>query len=277
MDRWQFCAALGSGLVLGAWPAALLAQGALPSSPLDAPGAINLAGRLRMLSQRSVKAYLMLGQGIEVQRAQPLLLSSLERIEAHLQSLRAWQPTPKVSAALGALAAASKPCLLVLRATPSKAGASALYDASDALQQAAHTTTLAYEQVNASPIEHLIALAGRQRMLSQRMAMLYLYCAWGLYDAPAHVELHLSRARFIPELAQIEASQLATPQIRSDIAAIRREWEPYQARLLAQTAPAQMRQDAPAVVELSERLLVALEALVERIVALARATPATAR
>ncbi|MFZ1831806.1 MAG: type IV pili methyl-accepting chemotaxis transducer N-terminal domain-containing protein, partial [Pseudomonadales bacterium] len=54
------------------------------ATPIDVVSAVNMAGRQRMLSQRMVKAYLMLGQGIAPEDARTLLQGSIAQFEAHL-------------------------------------------------------------------------------------------------------------------------------------------------------------------------------------------------
>jgi quinol monooxygenase YgiN len=228
-----------------------------------------------MLSQRIVKAYLMLGQGIAADDARTILQGSINQFESQLAALKAFQPTPAVRTAVANLEGAWKKCKPLLAAAPGKANAVELYDVSEALQQAAHLTTVAYENVNLAPIDHLIGIAGRQRMLSQRMAKFYFYRTWGLYDEPANVELHLTRAHFTAVLIQIESSPLASPQIKAGVEKIWREWEPYQQALFASREPAKMRGDASRVAVLSERMLAVIEELVAQLVSQAHAQGAT--
>ncbi len=273
MDRLQFCAWLLAGPVFVVQPLAGYAQAPPSAAKMVAASAVDVAGRLRMLSQRMVKAYLMLGQGVAVDDARIILRGSIDQFDSQLAALQAFQPTPVVRSALVKLQGAWKLCKTLLTAVPSQTGGVEIYDASETLQQRAHAVTLAYEQVTGAPIDHLVSIAGRQRMLSQRMAKFYFYRTWGLFDAPADMELHLSRAHFTAVLAQMENSQLATAQVKAGVARIRREWEPYQLTLFASNVPETMRRDAPRVAELSERVLVATEELVGQLVAQAQAAP----
>lgn len=274
MDRLRFCVCLLAGLAFAASPSSVHAQASpAAATKMDTASAVNMAGRLRMLSQRMVKAYLMLGQGIAADDARTTLQGSINQFESELTALKTLQPTPMVRSALAKLEAAWPKCKALLTAAPSKAGAVELYDANEALQQAAHSATLAYEQINATPLDHLISIAGRQRMLSQRMAKFYFYRTWGLNDDAADMELHLSRAHFTAVLIQIESSQLASAQIKAGVARIRREWEPYQQLLFASREPTKMRGDAARVAELSERVLAATEELVAQLVAQAQGAP----
>ncbi|ODU48916.1 MAG: hypothetical protein ABS92_07245 [Thiobacillus sp. SCN 63-374] len=64
MDKLLFGACLLAGFPLVASPSFALAAVSAVETRLDAASAVSVAGEQRMLSQRMVKAYLMLGQGI---------------------------------------------------------------------------------------------------------------------------------------------------------------------------------------------------------------------
>lgn len=279
MNRLSFCAWLLAGLPLAAAPAFVHAvePPALTAAKPDAVSAVHMAESQRMLSQRMAKAYLMLGQEIGTEEAGRILQSSIRQFEAQLAALKAFQPTPAVRSAVAALEGAWKSCKVVLGAAPSKRGAVELYDANEALQQAAHSAALAYEDVAGLAAERSASVAGRQHMLLQRMAKFYFYRTWGLYDAPADMELHLSRAHFTAVLSQIERSPLASAPVKAGAAQVRREWEPYQQALFASEDPARMRRDAARVAELSERVLGVAENLAARIAAEGRGSRLVAR
>jgi len=269
MNRFLLHAGLAAALALATAGASAGggSAAAAPAAGLDNATAVNIAGRQRMLSQRMVKGYLMLGQDIAAEDARRILRESIDQFESQLAALKAYQPSPGVEQALAALETAWAQCSALLAAPPSKAGADELYDANETLQRAAHRATLAYERVTDAPLEHLVNLAGRQRMLSQRMAKFYFYRTWGVYDAPADMELHLSRAHFTAVLNQIEVSPLASPPVRERLARLRREWEPYEELLFASKRPEEMRRDAARVAALSEQVLAGIEELVGLILA----------
>src|SRR5574340_96865 len=273
VDRLRFFVWLLAGLAFAASPSLVHAQTPPPAAAakMDTATAVNIAGRERMLSQRIVKAYLMLGQGIAADDARTILRESINQFESQLAALKAFQPTPAVRTTVADVERAWKKYKPLLAAAPSKTDAVEFYDASDALLGAAHLMTVAYEGVSRAPIDHLIGIAGRQRMLSQRMAKFYFYRTWGLYDEPAYVEMHLSRAHFTAVLIQIEQSPLASAQVKAEVAQVRREWEPYQQVLFASRELATVRRNAPRVAELSERVLAATEKLVAQLVADAQA------
>lgn len=251
------------GLAFAVIPSAVYAESQVVSAAkMDVATAVNLSGRQRMLSQRMVKAYLMLGQDISADEARAILQKSIDLFESQLATLKTFQPNTAVQSSLAKLDSEWTKFKPLILGAPSKAGAAALYDANETLQSAAHSVTLAYEDISLAPLDHLVNLAGRQRMLSQRVAKFFLYRTWDLYVEPADMEMHLSRAHFTAVLIQIDSSPLATVKIRELVAKIQREWEPYKAALLVSRDPAKMRSNTKLVAELSEQMLASAEELV---------------
>jgi hypothetical protein len=222
-------------MALAALPRAAVPQ-APPSLRLDTPTAVDMAGRLRMLSQRSTKAYLQWGQSIAADNARALLQESVARFEAHLAALKTFQPTPVVQASLPPLETRWTDFKAMLAGTPSRDGAAALYDASELLQQAAHRTTVAYENATGSPLDHLVGIAGRQRMLSQRMAKFYMQKRRGFNLSEVNDGLEQARSEFKGALQELIASPQNTPAIRKELELAKMQWVFFENALAQENA-----------------------------------------
>lgn len=232
------------------------------ATPLTAGAAINKAGRQRMLSQRMAKAWIMLGLNVAPERARAILTDSVSQFDNQLAELRGFTPNPGTQEALVRLEKEWAYFKSVLSAKPGRENAAVLYEANEAVQVAAHRLTLAYEVFADSASYRMINLAGRQRMLSQRMAKFWLFEVWGIHSKAAQMEFGLARAEFASGLYQMSISPRSTAEIRTALEQLDREWSTYQTALTARTSNADKLRRAPEIAAMSERVLELCEKLV---------------
>ena len=156
---------------------ALAGLGALPAwaQVTDLNDAINKAGRQRMLSQRMGKAWLALVHGVEPTAAQQVLDKSMALFDRQLAELKAYAPNAEIRDTYGKLEGAWSDYKAALVGTaPGKPGAAGVLQADARVLALAHQGTVQYEAASGKPVGKLVNVAGRQRMLSQRMAKFYL-------------------------------------------------------------------------------------------------------
>lgn len=205
-----------------------LAAGACPGpARAQLPGlneAINEAGRERM-SQRLAKCWLARAMAVEADLAARTLAGSLERFERQLADLTAYAPQPAVRgtyAQLGQAWAAYKATLAA--AAPDRVHAGEVLADAGRVLQLAHLGTTQLEALSGQPAGRWVNLAGRQRMLSQRLAALAFAAAWGVQVAENRGEIVRARAEFTAAHAQLMAAPEATPAIRADLQLAQVQW-----------------------------------------------------
>jgi hypothetical protein len=184
----------------------------------DLNDAINKAGRQRMLSQRMAKAYLALGQGVRSDQADKVMADSMALFDRQHVELKAFAPNPEIRATYERLEVqwgAYKTALV--GAAPSKAGGEAVLQASARVLELAHQGTGQLEQVSGRPLGKLVNISGRQRMLSQRMAAMYLGASWGVQADAATKALDQAREEFTKAHALLKAAPESTSAIRADL------------------------------------------------------------
>jgi nitrate/nitrite-specific signal transduction histidine kinase len=210
------------GLLIGAalaWPTVSHAQIATLNE------AINKAGRQRMLSQRMAKAWLAVGQGVDVRRAEKILFDSMAWFDRQLVELKAYAPSADIAATYQALEpvwAQYKTALVGNK--PDRDAAPALLQLDSKVLKLAHQGTQQLEAFSGKPVGRLVNLAGRQRMLSQRTAKFYLSQTWGTALPDQLQELQTARKEFAQALTTLTSAPQATEAIRQELELAKQQW-----------------------------------------------------
>lgn len=246
LDRRTFITLTSAGVLLPyahAW-----------AQVIDLNDAINKAGRQRMLSQRMAKAYMCLGQKVQATAAAKVLESSMALFDRQLVELKAYAPNATVRDTYAQLETEwSAYKALLVGATPS-AGAAVKLLAQDAKVLAlAHQGTNQLEQLSSKPAGKLVNIAGRQRMLSQRMAKYYLAMAWNVDNATSEIELNKAAKEFALALETLRNAPEATPEIKQELALADNQWVFFVSALKAR--PSTSPKNTSDVFQASENLL----------------------
>lgn len=186
--------------------------------------AINMAGRQRMLSQRVAKYWLMLGndicpmltrkkldQSIALFENQHLLLTDeltgSEQIATHREIGALWQQ-----------------CRDVLDKASSPAQARELFALTEALLLATDRQMNVLTCSKATPQADFVNLAGRQRMLAQRMAKLHLFMAHGIERDTCEAGIDAAGSEFVNAMGQVTTIARAQPKLRKQLGKVTQYW-----------------------------------------------------
>ena len=225
MRRREFV--MSSVGLLGGW--ALAANGqpvkkaSATSSKISLGAAINKGGRQRMLSQRMVKAYSQLGLGVLPARSMKILESSRALFESQLTELLEFAPSPEIKALYQEMKAAWPGMRENLITAPTAETGSLLYKSSEDILKIAHRATVELEKQSGRPAGKLVNIAGRQRMLSQRAAKLYMMREWRIPQATGQ-ELKLVRDEFKQALAMLKSAPESVPEIKVHLDMAETQW-----------------------------------------------------
>ena len=227
----------------------------------DLNGAINKAGRQRMLSQRMAKAYLQLGLQVDAERSRRILDASVALFDRQLVELKNYAPTPEIKEIYQKL---EKSWLaykdVLIGAAPSPEGGRKVMAINEEVLALAQQGTQQLEKQGGSSAGRLVNLAGRERMLSQRLAKFYQATVWGVASGSSAGELEKNRQEFAETLQALAAAPANTAQIKDGLSLVRQQWLFFD-NALAQRGAGDKKL-ALAVATTSERILEEMESVV---------------
>jgi nitrate/nitrite-specific signal transduction histidine kinase len=191
---------------------------------IGAAEAVNLSGMQRMLSQRIAKNYLMIGAEVRPEQANQQLDESLAHFESNLLALEAYASSPAIEQQLQRVALLWQDYRSLVLQRPNRESALVVLSLSDQLLAECEQLVLRIEQSSGSRSAQLVNRSGRQRMLSQRIAKLYLALSWKLPQQDLHPQFEQAVSEFGQALEQLRAAPENSPAINQGLAKASAQW-----------------------------------------------------
>jgi len=184
--------------------------------------AINIAGKQRMYTQRLLKDYAMVGMGNTFGNPQEDLTTTIKEFDDHLKSLQAYAKDAKIKSALAEAEKIWTPLKKVLQGKPDVKKAATLEEDLEALLKASDKVTKMFAKASGKSSGELVNIAGRQRMLSQRMASLYMLKVWGVNDPEFKKKLDDALTLFKQSHEKLEKAAINTEETKKLLAKVKR-------------------------------------------------------
>ena len=204
----------------------LLLPGILLAAPVkvDMGELINKAGMQRMLSQRIAKAYFFLGANIRPDKARRQLQESVALFERNHEYLKRTISAKQIKEVLMFEEFAFSEFKELVRKPYTKENGSLVLDLSETLLETSHDVVLKLESASKQKKDKIVNMAGRQRMLSQRIAKFYIAYRLGYKDDNSVFQLNKAVKEFEQALAVLVRQKRNTPEISALLKKVQNYW-----------------------------------------------------
>ena len=244
--------------------AVLLAAAGAGAAEIDYGAVIDVAGRQRMLTQRMIKAYCQVGLAVTPEVSRDQLGRAASRFAEELARLKRGAPNAAVRQAAQRVEKLWLPFHEAVVGPVARDKANRLDTQGESLLKASHELVMALQEAAGTRHARLVNIAGRQRMLSQRLAKYYMLRVWGL-DTPAmREEMEAAANEFSGALGTLQSAAENTPAIARELDAVALQWEWFRRALELQGAESY----AFVVADASEAILNSMDLVTARYAAL---------
>ncbi len=185
---------------------------------------INRTARFRALSQRSAKGYVQLVLNILPDATKNTIATSQRLMLSSLDELALGNYSAEVSQNIAAIKVEAAVLNALLATAPKRDMLVAVSVQADKLTEQANKTTELLANQTKSGNAKIVAIADKQRMLSQRLAKNYFLQAANLNTAAVRQQLASDRAEFKAGLTMLKDAPISTANIRQDIELCAMQW-----------------------------------------------------
>jgi hypothetical protein len=200
------------------------AKAVVRPAKLDAGAALNLALRQPMLAERITKAFAANGQQVLTLRSRRQLDEAVGEFGKALLVLKANAPTAEIKDNYDLLEQLFEEFQAITGKPVTLENASHLAEQNEELVWIATKGAQLMQAHMKSARGDLIATAGDLRVLSQRIAKLYLFRSWGIKSEVVAADLQKAESTFLADMKRLEIAAQNTGAIKAELALARTQY-----------------------------------------------------
>ena len=214
-----------AGLVLAALVAfsdMTIAENKITSDTVEL---VNIAGRQRMLSQRIAKDYMYMGNNVATSKAKKQLEESLNQLKEAHKKLAQSINDPEIQNLLMFVEMSSEDFEATSKGAFSVDNAQLILDLSESMLEGSQYVVTSLKELAQVQSAKIVDIAGRQRMLSQRIAKYYIAYQSGIKDKNTVDQMKAAVSLFAESHELLMKNEKNSPEINRKLNEIDRLWK----------------------------------------------------
>lgn len=186
---------------------------------------LNTAGQQRMLSQRIAKNYFYIGKGVSVSKAKKQLKASLRAFENNLNRIKNAVKDEEVQNMIAFIEMSKEDFYTITSEKYNLDNGALALDLSESMLEGSQFVVDAIKDMSKAQASSMVALAGKQRMLSQRIAKYYISYQSGIKDKNSIDQMNQAVKEFSQTHKTLMANKANTAEINKELQKIDRLWK----------------------------------------------------
>ena len=186
---------------------------------------VNIAGKQRMLSQRIAKDYLYAGKNISKSKAQKQLKQSLAELTTSHKILVKSINDEEIRNLLAFVEMGTEDFEATANEAFTLDNAQLIIDLSESMLEGSEYVVQSLKETVAVSESKIVEIAGKQRMLGQRIAKYYIAYQSGIKDKNTVEQMNTAVEDFAKTHEKLMANQENTPAINAKLNSIDRLWK----------------------------------------------------
>ncbi len=186
--------------------------------------AIQMAREQEVLTQQLLKDYCMVGMKNKFNHSEETYQKHIVRFEKNIEELDNFATSKKAFKNIEKVATLWEPIKKLLLDEKSWAGAQKIQKRMHEMLTTNRETTKIYTSQTGSMLGEFINATVNIEVDSQKMAMLYLMHAWGIYDAGIEAEMKATIAEFEASVQMLKGAKVNTPEMLTKLQKVERSF-----------------------------------------------------
>ncbi|MEA3455569.1 MAG: type IV pili methyl-accepting chemotaxis transducer N-terminal domain-containing protein [Campylobacterota bacterium] len=186
---------------------------------------LNLAGKQRMLSQRIAKNYFYKGMGVNTTKSKKQLDESLAQFNQTLKKLDGEVQNKKIKKMIMFINLSNDDFMSMSSEDYSLENGALVLDLSESMLEGSQYIVKALKENSKQHSSELVDLAGKQRMLSQRIAKYYISYQAGIKDKNSIVQMNEAVKKFTEAQKKLMNNKTNSAEINAALQKVDKLWK----------------------------------------------------